>query len=51
MEPIIKHRVESRRTDKYSDVKQNLFSASNAVHTYFDGTEWESKFADGLLEK
>lgn len=32
MEQIFKLLMGSRRTDKYSDVKQNLFSYSNAIY-------------------
>lgn len=31
MESLIKHIVSSRRTDKYSDVKQNLWLNSNCL--------------------
>lgn len=50
MEQIFEHHVQSRRADKFSSVKQNLFSASNAVFACTNGAKWKPKFADSLLE-
>lgn len=51
MEKVFKHRVESRRTDRYKECNSNLWSSSNAITSFDDVIKDGSTFFSRFLNK
>ncbi|WP_285006567.1 hypothetical protein [Lactobacillus crispatus] len=51
MEQVFKHSVESKRTDRYEEVKSNLWGGSNAITSFDDVVKDGSTFFSRFLNK